>query len=69
MGRRKKDSKMTSMNIDSTLYRNFKKQAIEDSISLTQLVEKAIRTYLSESCNNKALEQIGYEIQQAFTKM
>jgi len=67
MSREKKDSTMTSVNIDSMLYRNFKKQALEDNISLTLLITKAINTYLSESQNNHALEQIETEIQQAFS--
>ena len=62
MSREKKDSTMTSVNIDSTLYRNFKKQALEDNISLTLLITKAINTYLSESQNNHALEQIETEL-------
>ncbi len=69
MKRIRKDGKMTSLNLDSTLYRNFKKQALEDNISLTLLVTKAINTYLTESNNNRALEQVQSELQQAFNKM
>ena len=65
----KKDSKMTSINLDHTLYTNFKRQAFEDNISLTLFVTNAINTYLSESNNNKALKQVQNELQQAFSKM
>jgi len=65
--RKKKDSTMTSVNIDSTLYKNFKKQALEDNISLTMLITRAINTYLTGSNNHSALEQVQQETPFALT--
>lgn len=62
MSREKKDSTMTSINIDAELYRTFKRQAIDDGISLTLLVTRAINTYLTGSQNNMALEQVKKEL-------
>jgi len=62
MSREKKDSTMTSINIDAELYRTFKRQAIDDGISLTLLVTRAINTYLTGSQNNKALDQVKKEL-------
>jgi len=63
MSREKKNSKMTSINIDEDLYMKFKKQALDDGISLTLLVTRAINTYLTQSHNNMALEQVKKELQ------
>ncbi|GJQ43773.1 MAG: hypothetical protein JETCAE03_32710 [Ignavibacteriaceae bacterium] len=69
MARQKKDGTLTSISLDTTLYRQFKKQAIEDNITLTALVTKAINTYLTGSLNEKALSQISSELQEAFNRL
>lgn len=42
-----KNSKLTSVKVDTDLYTDFKIQAIKDKISFQQLVNKTLELYLS----------------------